>query len=94
MLRCFFACVVLSLSVFVNSLAVANASLSTKEINIVTLEAKQGHAAALFGLGTLYAFGHGVRQDIHKAKEFFGQACDKGDQFGCDQYRKLNQQGY
>lgn len=28
-----------------------------------------------------------------KAKEYFGQACDAGDQKGCDKYRELNEQG-
>ena len=29
--------------------------------------------------------------DYHKAKDFFGKACDNGLQKGCDQYRELNE---
>lgn len=32
--------------------------------------------------------------DISIAKEWFGKACDDGDQKGCDNYRQLNEQGY
>ena len=28
------------------------------------------------------------------AKKWYGEACDGGDQGGCDNYKKLNQQGY
>jgi TPR repeat protein len=45
-------------------------------------------------LGIIYADGLGVRQDKSKAKEYFGKMCDMGLQDGCDNYRKLNEQGY
>ena len=45
-------------------------------------------------LGVIYADGLGVRQDKSKAKEYFGKMCDMGLQDGCDNYRKLNEQGY
>jgi TPR repeat protein len=48
---------------------------------------------AQYGLGLLYYFGKGVRQDKEKAKEYFGQACDNGYQKGCDAYRNLNEEG-
>ncbi|GAB1466468.1 hypothetical protein MASR2M54_19680 [Aliarcobacter cryaerophilus] len=35
----------------------------------------------------------GVIQDKKRAKEYFGKACDGGDQKGCDNYKILNQQG-
>ena len=49
---------------------------------------------ACYNLGILYEAGIGVRQNKSKAKEFFGKLCDLGDQQGCDNYRKLNEQGY
>ena len=47
-----------------------------------------------FGLGVLYSFGCGVRQNKRTAKEYFGKTCDLGNQEGCDEYRRLNEQGY
>lgn len=41
----------------------------------------------------MYAKGEGVRQNLSKAKEYFGQACDNGAQQGCDVYRRLNEKG-
>ena len=55
----------------------------------------QGVAKAQCSLGDIYHYGgKGVRQDYKKAKEWFGKACDNGFQIGCDEYKKLNQQGY
>lgn len=55
-------------------------------------------ATVLFGmgidLGNLYSSGHGIRQDNKIAKEYFGKACDLGDQRGCDGYKILNEQGW
>ncbi|WP_293731417.1 SEL1-like repeat protein [uncultured Actinobacillus sp.] len=42
----------------------------------------------------MYYNGQGVRQDKSKAKYYWGLACDNGDQMGCDNYRKLSEQGY
>jgi len=55
--------------------------------------ANQGDAKAQYNLGLMYDNGRGVRQNKSKAKELFGQACDKGDQKGCDAYKFLNEQG-
>ena len=40
--------------------------------------------------GMAYKEGLGVRFDILKAKEFFGLACDYGNQDGCDKYKALS----
>ncbi|WP_258403856.1 hypothetical protein [Moraxella ovis] len=45
-------------------------------------------------MGALHHNGEGVRQNKSTAKEWFGKACELGNQDGCDAYRKLNQQGY
>lgn len=65
-----------------------------KAIEWYTKSANQGYAEAQFNLGAMYYNGHGVRQNKSTAKRYFGQACDHGDQLGCDHYRRLNQQGY
>ncbi|MPW62222.1 sel1 repeat family protein [Moraxella catarrhalis] len=65
-----------------------------KAIEWYTKSANQGYAEAQFNLGAMYYNGHGVRQNKSTAKRYFGQACDNGDQSGCDNYRRLNQQGY
>lgn len=56
--------------------------------------ANQGNAQAQYNLGIMYENGQGVRQNYRTAKEWFGKACDNGDQDGCDSYRRLNEQGY
>ncbi|WP_386697993.1 tetratricopeptide repeat protein [Lonepinella sp. MS14436] len=56
--------------------------------------AEQGDATAQFNLALKYYDGQGVRQDKRLAKELFGQSCDNGYQRGCNNYRKLNEQGY
>ena len=45
-------------------------------------------------LGISFEYGQGVRQNRTTAKEYYGKACDLGNQEGCDNYRKLNEQGY
>lgn len=41
----------------------------------------------------MYYIGEGVRQNYQKAKEWFGKACDNGEQGGCKFYKILNQNG-
>lgn len=57
-------------------------------------ECDGGNTIACFNLGLMYHNGKGIRQDYRQAKEFFGKACDLGDQGGCDAYRGLNEAGY
>ena len=45
-------------------------------------------------LGSLYIQGLGLSRDYHAAKEYFGKACDLGDQKGCDFYKELNKKGF
>lgn len=52
-----------------------------------------GYADGCNNLGVLYANGQGVRQDKGAAKEYFGKACDLGNQGGCNNYKILNEQG-
>ena len=44
-------------------------------------------------MGSMYENGKGVRQNLSTAKQYFGKACDLGDQTGCDNYKTLNEQG-
>ena len=53
--------------------------------------ANQGYATAQYNLGVMYDEGQGVRQNKVTAKEWFGKACDNGEQKGCDNYKLLNQ---
>ena len=53
--------------------------------------AEQGHAKAQAILGFSYLLGErGVQVNKSLAKEWFGKACDNGDQNGCEYYGKLN----
>lgn len=56
--------------------------------------AHKGDADAQNNLGLMYNDGKGVRQNLITAKEWFGKSCDNGSQEGCDNYRRLNEQGY
>jgi TPR repeat protein len=38
----------------------------------------------------MYQDGVGVRQNNTEAKEWFGKACDNGNQIGCDLYQVHN----
>lgn len=50
----------------------------------------QGNVDSQYALGEFYREGYAVRRNREKAKEWFGKACDNGNQSGCDEYRKLN----
>ncbi|HHF6640454.1 TPA: tetratricopeptide repeat protein, partial [Haemophilus influenzae] len=53
--------------------------------------AEQGDADAQAILGFLYLLGErGVQVNKSLAKEWFGKACDNGNQNGCEYYGKLN----
>lgn len=54
----------------------------------------QNYVFAQLERGTHYEIGDIVRQDKYKAKEFYGKACDGGYIYGCQSYRRLNEQGY
>ena len=38
--------------------------------------------------------GQGAKQNLSIAKQYYGKACDLGNQQGCDNYKMLNQKGY
>lgn len=68
--------------------------LTKQQIEAIEKKAFAGNAEAQFNLGVLYGEGLGVRQDASTAKNWFGTACDNGNQDGCDAYRELNEAGF
>ncbi|PSM51746.1 Sel1 repeat protein [Campylobacter blaseri] len=42
----------------------------------------------------LYTDSNIVEQNLTKAKEFFGKACELRERKGCQSYKVLNQSGY
>lgn len=59
------------------------------------VKANQGTARAYYNLGVMYINGEGGGlQNMKTAKEWFGKACDRGLQLGCDAYRELNEAGH
>nr|WP_181716989.1 tetratricopeptide repeat protein [Psychrobacter sp.]QJS05536.1 sel1 repeat protein [Psychrobacter sp.] len=56
--------------------------------------ANQNNRNAQSAVGISYELGDGVRQNKTTAKEWYGKSCDNGQQIGCDQYKRLNEQGY
>ena len=65
-----------------------------QEIETIKSQAAAGDATAQFNLGVMYEFAKGVCKNKSTAKEWFGKACDNGNQAGCDSYRLLNEAGY
>ncbi|HHF3751881.1 TPA: tetratricopeptide repeat protein, partial [Haemophilus influenzae] len=60
-------------------------------VNWYRKAAEQGDADAQAILGFLYLLGErGVQVNKSLAKEWFGKACDNGNQNGCEYYGKLN----
>lgn len=49
-----------------------------------------GEANAQAILGFSYLLGKGIQVNKSLAKEWFGKACDNGNQDGCEYYGKLN----
>lgn len=64
-----------------------------KAVEWYTKAAHQGDAWAQNNLGWMYYNGQGVSQNKSTAKRYFGQVCDQGED-SCDDYHRLNQQGY
>ena len=57
--------------------------------------ANKGNARGQGALGFFYEDGlGGLKRNRATAKEWYGKACDKGLQDGCDEYRRLNERGY
>lgn len=71
--------------------AANNTSISVKFFHVTP---EREDVLAQFVLGLMYYKGEGVRQDKVQSKSWFGKACDNGIQSACDNYRKLNEQGY
>lgn len=64
-----------------------------KAIGWYLKSAAQGNSIALYYLGDIYLYGKGVKQDKSKSKKFFGESCDHGEQYACDNYKRLNDEG-
>lgn len=56
--------------------------------------ANQGSAVAQFNLAIMYKKGEGVAQNNTLAKEWFGKACENGEQEACEQYQILENQNH
>ena len=52
---------------------------------------QEAQARAQRILGKIYSNGDIIRQDKKQAKKYFGMACDNGNEFGCRDYKKLNE---
>lgn len=46
---------------------------------------------SLIRLGDIFYQGLGVRQDLKKARDYYGEACDLGHQEACDKFREVNE---
>lgn len=53
--------------------------------------AKQNNSSAQVYIGSMHEAGQGVRQNKTTAKEWYGKSCDNGNQLGCDEFRRLNE---
>lgn len=50
----------------------------------------KGYGYSCFLLAKMYANGDGIKQNLQSAKEFYGRACDFGEQDGCDKYVEID----
>lgn len=63
--------------------------------HLYTLSAKNGNAVAQANLGNfILSYDARNKTNVAIAKEWYGKACDNGNQRGCDEYRELKQKGY
>lgn len=65
-------------------------SVSVLGANELEIKCNKGDLRACVDLAVEYF----NSQHYAKAKDIWIKACDLGDQKGCDEYRKLNEQGY
>ena len=79
MLRYLFVCVVLALSLSINTSIMANTSYSTEDIEMIIHNAERGDVDAQYRLGVMYDFGEGVNQDSEQARHWFEKAAEQGD---------------
>lgn len=57
--------------------------------------AAQKKSRAQLLLGVAYEFGNqGVDKNYATAKEWYGKSCDNGNLYGCQDYKRLNEQGH
>lgn len=55
---------------------------------------RSGDSSACAITGEYYFNAKGTRQDYRKAMEYFGKACDMGEQSGCDNHKMMKQNPY
>ncbi|QLB21552.1 hypothetical protein A6B43_08445 [Vespertiliibacter pulmonis] len=72
----------------------ANSMALSPPLEEIKQAAEQGDAKAQYNLGVAYDNGQGVPQSYIEAKALYKQACENGNQKGCDQYKRLNLSGY
>ncbi|PSM53213.1 Sel1 domain-containing protein [Campylobacter blaseri] len=53
-----------------------------------------GNDSSCMDIGVYYTKGELVEQNLSKAKEYFGLACDMKNLKGCESYRVLNEEGF
>ena len=65
-----------------------------RRCNGILKAAEGGFSPAQNRLGEMYEEGQGVPKNRKVAKEWHKKACDNGFQDGCNDYRKLNNEGH
>ena len=75
-------------SILIIVLTAINVNANTLVENRIACDG--GDTTECNNLGILYAKGQGVRQSYAKAKEYYGKACDDGNDDGCQNYAVLN----
>lgn len=55
---------------------------------------RSGYSAGCAMVGEYYYNAKGIRQDYRKAMEYFGKACDMGEQSGCDNHKMMKSNPY
>lgn len=55
---------------------------------------RSGYSVGCAMVGEYYYNAKGIRQDYRKAMEYFGRACNMGEQSGCDNHKMMKQNPY
>lgn len=68
-----------------------------KFVSLIKISCQSGASIGCVSLASIYeSGGHGIKQNLHTAKEYYGKACDLGNlgyEEGCARYKMLNERG-
>ena len=86
--------VCIALSALAVQSAVAQTTVTAKDVQRWEGECARGDALSCGAAGESYYYGEGVKLDKKRALTLFGKACDLKEEQGCKNYATLKGQGH